>query len=467
MSKLRSLASLAVPLCLAGAMMTSSCQDDLSQNGGSLVTGEVNILVDSDFVVKGRSLRQADMDARSNIMLLGKINIAGYGRLNTSFVTQLLSAGSMNISDTIPVDSVSGMKFKLHYRRGALTGDSLTPCQLKVFQLTKQLPADIASSFDPTGYYDPSKPLGKHNYTASMLGSKDSVFYKDLVGHVTVDMPLSLAKNIFNQYRKDPSVFQWPANFNKYFPGLYIENTFGSGCVVNMSVGEMTMYYKTRRMVTQTKDSVSTRVPVAHTDSVTLFATAPEVLSSNNLTYEPDPELQRRAETGEPLIVSPCGYYTEITLPLQEILDKYWSNDFNLAVINNLLFTLPADKIENEYKLAPAPYLLMVRKVDFESFFAENRVPDNTKKSFWASYDSSRGLYTFTSMREMIVDLMKTGQEVPQEDMEFILVPVEISTQLVNQNYQVTACTPYLNRPTLAAPKLDKAKLQFIFSLTK
>jgi hypothetical protein len=462
--KNRLLPTLLLPAAVTTAALMGSCQDD-SLIGSSLTSEQTTIFVDSNFTIEGNLITETEMDARSATMLLGKVSIPGYGKFNSSFVTELLSASSMNISDTIPVDSVTGMKLKLHFRRGALTGDSLAPCQLKVYALEKQLPSGIMSNFDPTGYYNPQKPLGVKNYTASALGMRDTLYYEDLWGHITVDMPLDLAKKFFTQYRTDPSVFQWPSSFKEYFPGLYVENTFGSGCVVNVTIGEMTTYYHYGKTKTVTDDDGnSSKVWVAATDSVTLFATAPEVVSSNSFAYTPDQAILNRAASGEPLIVTPCGYLTEIRIPAQEIIDRYSSTIFNLAVVNNLTLTIPVSTIKNDYNLMPAPYLLMVRKCDYNSFFDNNETPDNTKKSFWATYDSTTGKYSFTSMRQYIVDLMNSGEKVSDDDMDFILVPVSITTETVSSTTYVTDCEPFLSRPSLCAPDLKNAKLTFTYS---
>jgi hypothetical protein len=466
--KSRIFSTLLLPASVIGAGLFGACSDD-SNIGPSLISDQMTIYVDSNFTIEGKSISVLEMDARSTTTLLGKIDISGYGKLNSSFVTQLLSAGSMEISDTIPVDSVVGMKLKLHFRRGALTGDSLAPCQVKVYALEKQLPQNIQSSFDPTGYYDPSKPLGVKSYTASALGMTDTLYYQDLWGHIMVDMPLDLAKKFFLQYRQDPSVFQWPSTFNNYFPGLYVENAFGSGCVVNISVGEMTTYYhygSTKRVYNETTEAYET-VPIAATDSVTLFGTAPEVVSSSCFSYKPDAALVQRAQSGEPLIITPCGYLTEIHIPAQEILNRYNSQTLNLSVINNLTLNIPVNTVKNAYSLMPSPYLLMVRKCDYESFFAGNKIPDNTEKSFWSTYDSSTSSYTFTSMRQYIVDLMKAGEPVKDEDMDFLLVPVTITTETVSNTVYVTDCVQFINRPTLCAPDLKNAKLMFTFSTKK
>lgn len=440
-----------------------ACEDS-SNVGGSLVQPNVTINVDSNFIITGKSFHQASFDSRAETMLLGALDMKGVGSYNSSVVTQLMAATSLTMPDSIPLDSISGMALKLSYRKGALTGDSLTPCQVKVYQLTKQLPAGIQSNFDPTGYYSNQSLLGYKNYTASVLGL-DSAAKKDYFGHIKVDMPIALAHKFVTRYRTDPSVFQWPATFNEYFPGLYIENSFGRGCMVNLTVAEMAVYYQRKKRTTMViNDSVQT-VVVSHTDSATIFSTAPEVLSSNNLHMTVDPRITQMADNGKVILMSPCGYLASVHIPAQELVNRYNSTNFDLAVVNNLIFSIPAKSVENNYGLLPPPSLLLVRRCDMNSFFAENRIPDGNKKSFWGSYNSSTGLYTFSSMRQYIVDLIKEGGTVSEEDMDFVLVPISLETEtntLTNTTY-VTSCTPYIYQPTLCELDMSKARLCFTF----
>jgi hypothetical protein len=460
-------------LLIGGGLWLVSCSDD-SVIGESLANDEISITIDSAFKVSGHSVYVPDFDSRSRTLILGGVNVPEYGKLSASFVTQLMSATAMNISDTIPVDSVCGMNLKLSYRRQAITGDSLAPCQVKVFALNKDLPSDIMSNFDPTGYYDPSSPIGVKNYTASALGRTDSLYKTDLYGHISIPVSLDLAKSVFNRYRNDPSVFQWPSTFVKYFPGLYVENTFGSGCVVNITVGEVALYYNYgKREGYADDDGVYRYRWVSAVDSVTLFSTAPEVLSSNNLSVKISDNITSKVAAGEPVLFAPNGYHVRIKFPTQDIINKYWSDTFNVGMVNNLTFSLPVSNIKNDYGITPPPYLLMVRTCDLDTFFENNSVPDNVR-SFWGTYASSTGLYTFTSMRDYIVDIMdKYGTEVPEDDTDFTLVPVNITTETVTDSSTgsskvvVTYCAPFILRPTMGLLDFDRASVKFIFSRQK
>lgn len=449
----------------------SSCEDSTSPIGGSLVNGEVTIVVDTlEMKLDASSILEPNFDSRTQTKLLGRINVPEYGSLDCSFVSQLMCATKMNIPDSITVNDVDSMRMVLTVPRGSLTGDSLAPQQLKVYQLTKQLPSDINSTFDPKGYYNPSDPLGVKSYTLSALSMNDSLFKLQKSIRIPIMLPRKLAQDIFTAYRNNPETFQWPQTFAQYFPGVYVEQNFGNGCIGVISSMKFYTYWHYTKMVYQKKDDDSGEyhyVPTIARDSVCLFSSQPEVLSANKITYNVSDYLKNLANSGKSIITTPGGYYVNVKFPAQEIIDKYDRDLYSVAVVSKLSFEIPAEAVENDYGLEAAPHLLMVKASERESFFRENKIPDG-KTSFYAAYNSKKKCYTFAGMREYILDLINSGKPVDPADMDFSLVPVVVSTEEV-PNYSssttyVTRCAPYIGRPTVTQLDTDKAIICFSYS---
>lgn len=449
----------------------SSCEDSTSPIGGSLVNGEVTIVVDTlEMKLDASSILEPNFDSRTQTKLLGRINVPEYGSLDCSFVSQLMCATKMNIPDSITVNDVDSMRMVLTVPRGSLTGDSLAPQQLKVYQLTKQLPSDINSTFDPKGYYNPSNPLGVKSYTLSALSMNDSLFKLQESIRIPIMLPRKLAQDIFTAYRNNPETFQWPQTFAQYFPGVYVEQNFGNGCIGVISSMKFYTYWHYMKQVYQKKDDDSGEyhyVPTLARDSVCLFSSQPEVLSANKITYNVSDYLKNLANSGKSIITTPGGYYVNVKFPAQEIIDKYDRDLYSVAVVSKLSFEIPAEAVENDYGLEAAPHLLMVKASEREAFFRENKIPDG-KTSFYAAYNSEKKCYTFAGMREYILDLINSGKPVDPADMDFSLVPVVVSTEEV-PNYSssttyVTRCAPYIGRPTVTQLDTDKAIICFSYS---
>lgn len=450
------------------ATIFSSCQDDISDIGNSLTRDEVVITIDSvGFRLSGKSVAAPVIDARSTTNMIGEIDVPEYGRLKCSFVARLLSATNMNVPDSIPVDSVCGFQMKLTVPRSSVTGDSLAPQKLQVYELTKQLPDSITNAFDPTGYYTPESLLGTKSYTASAAGITDTKWVNASQIKIPVDLSKDKGVEIFKRYRENPETFSWPATFAKYFPGVYVDNNFGRGCVMSISQANFNILYKVGVKETSynKEDSTYHTVIVTRIDTVTVFATAPEVLSSNNISLRPSSMVTDAVDRGEVIIQSPAGYNATVRFPAQEIIDKYREQSGNLSVINNLSLSIPAVAPDNDFGIGVPPSLLMVKTSEMKEFFEKNKIPDD-KTSFWANYSDKTKSYAFSSMRDYIVELIEQGNEVDPEDMEFTLVPVLITTETdgSGSGSYVTACTPYQVRPAFARLDMEKAEIRFTFS---
>ena len=254
-----------------------------------------------------------------------------------------------------------------------------------------------------------------------------------------------------------------------YFPGIYVRSTFGRGLVLNFTNTEFLTYWQRTEQVRKVVDGVSVMQDTVMRDSTSLFAISPEVLSANLLRLTPAQSVTDRIARGQLLIQSPAGYNVELDFPAQSILDRYLTDNFNMGVINTLTFTLPVTTPANDYGIAPPPYLLMVKTSKLKEFFAQKMVPqtDDTD-AFWAAYDSEKGQYEFKSMRPYIMALMKAGGTVKDEDMQFTLVPVSITSETVgytgSQRVVVTSCLPYIAHPSLCVIDMDRAKVKFTYS---
>ena len=455
------------------ALLMFSCEDSTSAIGGSLTTGEVSITVDSlPTNIASESIYYDSFDGRNITKLIGRINVPEYGSLNCSFVSQMLSATSMSIPDSITVNEIDSCRMLVIVPTGALTGDSLAPQQMKVFKLNRQLPADISSSFNPDGYYNPSTPMGVESYTLSNIAGRDSVAKASGYIKIPVKLPTEFAVDLFNKYRANDPIFQWPSTFNQYFPGVYVEQNFGNGCIAKVSGVHIYTYWHYTKQVSQMQpDSTYKKVDVIMRDSIGLLSSQPEVLSSNIIRYKVSQKISDMVDAGKSVITTPGGYMVSINFPIRRLLDEYHGQGDLMSTVSSLRMEIPASEIENEHGISVAPYLLMVRKKDFDSFFKENKLPDG-KTSFYAAYNSESKNYQFNSMRQYFLDVLeaeKNGETIDGDETEFVLVPVDVTTETVNNYYgtptvYVTKCQPYLTKPTMTQLFTDRTIIVFTYS---
>lgn len=469
--KLRNLSGILFIFALLAGLV--ACEEDNSSIGSAISRGEVEITIDTiDYNLYGVAKAIENFDSKTGNLMIGNIQVDKYGKLDCSFVTRLMCASTLDVADSLLNPSrVDSCKLILGAERKGIIGDSLAPQVLTVYKLTKQLPSDINSDFDPQDFFDPSEPFASRSYTLSEIASKDSIFYNNTYIDISLDLPKEFGQEIFETYKNHPEVFQWPQTMARDFlPGLYVKSTFGNGSIANITSVFIAVFYhslKDETTIDDNDNSVTTQVHVNH--MAVPFTVSPEVLSSNNISYTPSKNVinKNEMEDGEVVITTPGGYIGEFTFPAEDLIDRFRSKNVHLSTINELILYLPAEKFDEGSDIGIAQNLLMVKSNEYESFFRENKTPD-TLNSFTGVYDSEKGYYYFSSLRNYFISLLDKDK-ITQDDVTFTLVPVEITTETPPTYYSdpvtyVTKCVPYISKPSMTLVKTDQATVTFSFS---
>lgn len=449
-----------------------SCESDIATAGGSLVQDNVEIVMDSTFSVNGRPVASDLVASRTVLQLLGSLKADGYGTLSSDIVCQYMPASAIDTMG-VKAEYIDSVRLELCLYKGAFAGDSTVPMGLTVYNLTKQLPSPIYSDFDPTGYYDAANPVGSVTYTALLDGSPDLTKdgNGDLYKSINVMLPKQLGVDLYNLFLTSPQTLQTPQAFANWFPGFYIANSFGSGRVSRFNNNRINVYYHSVHRIYDEENPRDTTL--YHVSSY--MAVTPEIITNNNINFMISEALEQRADDGETILVGPTGYDVEFTFPAREILQKYQAQSGPLAVVNALNFSIPAKDISNDYGLNPPPYILMVKKSQKDKFFATTQINDNMS-SFYAAYNSTTKKYSFSSMRDYIIDIINKGT-VTADDEEFVICPVQVSFYSSNTGYgygygygysssttQVSTITPYVTEPVMTILDLAHAEIDFTFT---
>jgi len=188
-----------------------------------------------------------------------------------------------------------------------------------------------------------------------------------------------------------------------------------------------------------------------------------------------DDAVVERVGNGEAIIMAPAGYDVNVKFPIQDIIDTYRLNtQGTLARINSLELEIPVDLVENEYNIAPPSYLLMVKSSMKDKFIAGDSLT-NSKDSFYATYNASKKKYTFSGMRDYILDIFQNKDTVPgAEDIYFTFTPVDVTTYTSTSSYSyyystsststITKLSPQVSKPAICRLRLDKAKVKIVYS---
>ncbi len=452
-------------LAAVAAALAVACNES-SSIGNSLSEENIVIVVDSNFTVTGKTLPNPVVQSRTLSQLIGGVDAKGFGSIRSDFVGQFMPSLALDTVD-MKINDIDSVKLFMQMVRGAFVGDSLVPMGIDVYRLTKDLPYPIYSNFDPEGYYDPSVKFASGVYTASTINEPDSIKALSSIV-VSMPLPLSFAKEMFAAYDANPSVFADPDVFARdIFKGVYIRSSYGAGRISDFTTTSIRLYYH-KEIYNTDSARYETKKYVGD-----YFAVTPEVVVNNNLRYDIAPELKAMAEAGDKVLAAPAGYEVEMNFPDPELIASYDKYENRLRVLNTLTMTIPVETIENDYDITPPPYILMVLKNKKDEFFAENSLVDN-KTSFYATYDSFKNCYTFSSMRAYLLDLLekKDKGELTADDYTFVLTPVQVNKEASassggyygSTDYVVSSIVPYVSKPAMGKILLDKAKIILTFS---
>jgi len=432
----------------------SACNDD-STIGSSIVQDEIAVVIDSAYTLQAQVVENNAVQSRTVSQLIGRIDAKGYGRLESDVVTQFMPASQFDTVRITPSE-VDSLKLMMAVNLKNIIGDSVVPMGIDVYKLNKLLPSPIYSDFNPTDYYDPA-PIASSIYNVSAT-SADTLL-SATTRYIEIKLPVEEGRRLYQEYLDNPSTFTSPTAFARFFPGLYLKNSYGSGRIVNVTSTLMQMYYHYTYRNAQDRDTTVNRVG-------NYFAVTPEIITNNNISFLPAQTIDQAVADGEAIITAPTGSDVEITFPTEKIIAGYRSANSDLTVINSLSFSIPGEVIANEYQIAPPEYLLMVLKSKKAEFFANNSLPDNTT-SFYAQYDSSTGLYSFGNMRAYIMQMLDK-QNLTPDDYVFTLTPVSATFETSSSYYETSkvliGIAPYVAAPVMVRLRPDKAKIKFTYS---
>lgn len=446
-------------LTIASALSVVSCSE--GDIGQSLNTNTIEIVKDSLFTVTGQSVRYEKIRSRTMNQLLGIVKADKYGTLRSDFVTQFMPPMEIDsvIADELQIDSLR-LQMQIQIDGSGFFGDSIVPMRADVYRLNKALPFPAYSDLNPSDYYDEKDLLGTASYTATALSSSDSI-KKLKYREVAVKLPVQLARDIFREYRDHPSTFSSPTEFAKFFPGVYVKSSFGSGRIMTFTTTGMTFFYRYTEKTAAGRDTT-------YYVNASYLGAAPEVITNNIIRLDVAPEIKSMVANGDIILQGPVGYNAQIRFPLDQIVDRFIAAVNNsMPVFNSLTFEIPFETINSKDGVKPPQYLLLIQTSELEEFFASNQLPDDTD-SFILSNNGKA--YVSNDMRlcpmQYIDRFISEGTLVSEEECQYTIVPVSVKESVSPTTGLpiVLSVTPYVGSPAIVKLNLDKSKIRSVYS---
>ena len=401
-----------------GVTILSGCSDDLNLVGSTIQPDgdKMPVYVDT-FQMQATTLLMDSVYARTTNGLLGEFYDPLYGNVKSDYICQFYCPDDFKFKHEPINGQIDSIDFKIMYQNGAWVGDSLAPMRAQIYLVDKELERDFYTNFDPLEYCDMQNSLGMQTYTAydnsvpdSIRNAIDSNGDRTYIPTVTIRMPKEFGQKFYDESIKNPSTFSSQENFNKFFPGLYITNTYGSGNILQITYSTFSIYYKYNLKGSQGQDST------AYSNET--FNVTKEVLQLNRFK---NTDLTSLLEENDSIayLKTPAGVYTQLTIPAQDIVERIGDR-----VINNIPLTIKALPQENWQWALSAP--------------------------------SSRS-YSYDNISNLMQEHIKNN---PDKDMVLLLVPVERLTGQSNSYYgQSQTYTTAINNYLLpSGVKLLKTK---------
>lgn len=464
-----SFAVLAVGIC--------SCDDNTDTIGGSIIDNLDNVNVTSaSFPVATKSEASGPVYSRSATGYLGKVKDPETGAAITgNFLTQFYTLENTQLPEKSSIESklngeIIADSCVLYLYYDTYFGDSLSTMKLKAHELAKPLNAGekYYSDFDPkesgflrtdNGCVNVSKTYSLYDLAAdtmpkkikiklpnSTLNADGSVLkysYKDKDGKEYYNY----GSYIMNKYYDNPKLFKNAYTFiNNVCPGFYFESTDGLGSMANIYLSQMLVYYKYKYEIESNGVKKDTTVNV-----VTTFAGTEEVVQASSIKNNDAKIAQMVDDNSCTYLKSPAGIYTEMTIPVDDILKGHENDTINSARIS---LTRINNDVHEEYNFSKPSTLLLVPKDSLKSFFENEKLADN-KETYLAVYSSSdnstygtvENAYTFHNISNLIKHMDLIRKEGEQKDANWLqnhpnwnkvlIIPVSTTYTTIGQTSQL------------------------------
>lgn len=438
---------------LLAAFSMVAC-DDTTDTLGSSITNKVDNLTitDATYNVETQSLVAGPVLSKSNNGIIGRVKDPETGTyLTADYMTQMVPLSTFSVDTLQYIKDANNGELRadscyLLVSYQSTYGDSLAPMKVTAYEMSKPMTEDknYLTDFDPIaeGYTSPYK--GSATYSLSKSTGNFKIYLNKPYTKIYLNKPNTKDTVTYDNYGtyilktfvEHPEYFKNKYDFlNKVCAGFYIKHEGGIGNVADIWNTEL-MFYWSRQKTVKASDGV--------TDTITKgwarnwIDGTEEALQTNHIVNDAASIASLAADPSCTYLKSPAGIFTEVTLPVEEILRGHENDTLNTASV-----TFPRinnTETDNQYTFDTPSYVLMIPKDSIDSFF-ENGDVVNNRNSFYASYSSSTtNGYTFSNISNLITAMSKKKGSSENWN-KAVLIPITVSTVVENNSTVITKMT--------------------------
>lgn len=414
------------------ALTFAACDDTTEGIGGSITNKIDNINIsNSAFNVTTKSIVADSVLSRNNTGLIGKMKDPETGNyVKGDYMTQLGVLPTFSV-DTLDIKkanngSIEADSCYLLVSYNASYGDTIAPMKVTAYEMTEPMREDqeYYSNYDAfkNGWVNENNPHWSSNYNLSNTSDvKNFKIYLNKEYKKDGKTYKNYGSYILQTYAEHPKYFKTNFKFlHNVCPGFYIKNVGGTGNMAKIWNTELIFYWK---KTIKAKDGVTDSTGIGYNR----FDGTEEVLQLNKIENDTENLKKLASQEDWTYLKSPAGIFTEVTLPIDDIMKGHEKDTLNTATIsfprlNN------ADE-DNPYNFATPSTILMVQKDSLQSFFEKSKLADN-RTSYTASYSSTgtyKNAYTFQNIANLVSAMYKNKGKGENWN-KVVLVPVNVIT---------------------------------------
>lgn len=416
------------------ALTFAACDDTTEGIGGSITNKIDNINIsNSAFNVTTKSIVADSVLSRNNTGLIGKMKDPETGNyVKGDYMTQLsvLPTFSVDTLDYIKQannGSIEADSCYLLVSYNASYGDTIAPMKVTAYEMTRPMSEDkeYYSNYDAfeKGWVSESNQHWSSNYNLSNTSDvKNFKIYLNKEYKKDGRTYKNYGSYIMQTYAEHPEYFKTNFKFlHNVCPGFYIKNVGGTGNMAKIWNTELIFYWTRHKTIN--KDSTAVSIGYNRFDGTE------EVLQLNKIENDTE-NLKKLASKDQEkctYLKSPAGIFTEVTLPIKDIMKGHEKDTLNTATIS--FPRLNNDNEDNPYNFATPSTILMVQKDSLQSFFEKSKLADN-RTSYTASYSSTgtyKNAYTFQNIANLVSAMYKNKGKGENWN-KVVLVPVNVIT---------------------------------------
>ena len=441
------------------ALTFAACDDTTEGIGGSITNKIDNINIsNSAFNVTTKSIVADSVLSRNNTGLIGKMKDPETGNyVKGDYMTQLSVLPTFSVDTLDYIKQANGGSIEadscyLLVSYNASYGDTIAPMKVTAYEMTKPMEEnkEYYSNYDAfkEGWVSENNQHWSSNYNLSNTSDvKNFKIYLNKEYKKGGKTYKNYGSYIMQTYAEHPEYFKTNYKFlNNVCPGFYIKNVGGTGNMAKIWNTELIFYWTRHKTIN--KDSTAVSIGYNRFDGTE------EVLQLNKIENDTE-NLKKLASKDQEkctYLKSPAGIFTEVTLPIEDIMKGHEKDTLNTATIS--FPRLNNENEDNPYNFATPSTILMVQKDSLQSFFEKSKLADS-RTSYTASYSSTgtyKNAYTFQNIANLVSAMYKNKGKGENWD-KVVLVPVNVIT--TTQGY-TTVISKINHDMSLASTRLKR-----------